>query len=96
MAGSALISISLPPLSRSLPAPLVAFARELTMPMHRAVGAIDPTSIFGRLFFGTYDPLVPLFGSAALVVHSLLLSLPLLALAIWIGLYRGRIPSPAA
>lgn len=83
--GSLLVIASMPPLSQALPAPLLAWVRSAAALPFELVAALPPDSLAGRLFYGTYEPLIPIFGAHALVVHSALLGLPWLIPAVWLA-----------
>lgn len=88
-AGAALVILALPPVSRVLPDGIASLAQDLARPLFALVDAIPRDSVVGWIFYRSYDPLVPLFGSGAMAAHAALLALPWLALAI-VGLRRGR------
>lgn len=79
--GSAFVLLSMPPFSRWLPAPALAIVRDVAAIPFDLVASIPPDSLAGRVFYGTYEPLIPIFGAHALAAHSLLLSLPFLVAA---------------
>jgi hypothetical protein len=95
--GSALVVLTVPPVSRLLPGELVAALRPASSWTFDLVGRIPPESLAGRAFYGSYEMLVPLFGVGALAAHSALLGLPWLALGLALAFARPsrRGPSPA-
>ena len=93
--GSALVISSMPPVSHAVPAPLLAWIRQAAAVPFDIIASLPPGSVAGRLFYGTYEPLIPIFGAYALVVHSALLGLPWLIPAVWLArrALRGTQPS---
>lgn len=87
--GSALVILAVPPISGLLPAALRSLARDAAALPFRATAALPPDSLAGQLFYGSYDLLVPIFGASALAVHSALLALPFLVVAIWLARRPG-------
>ena len=88
LGATALIVLATPPASQALPPPAADVVRDLAAPLFQLVGMLPPDSLAGRLFYGSYEPLVPLFGSGALAAHALLLSLPFAALVLGFFLPR--------
>ncbi|MHB8585272.1 MAG: hypothetical protein ACYDDF_05475 [Thermoplasmatota archaeon] len=73
---SAVMVISTPPLVAHMPPALVTALDPIATQLYLLVGHIPPQSVEGRLFFGSYYPLVPIFGQGALAAHAALLASP--------------------
>ena len=84
-AGSAVIVLTVPPVSHVLPAAVAAALAPMADALFGLVARIPPGSLAGRLFHGSFAPLPALFGQGALAAHAVLLGLPWLLLAWWAG-----------
>jgi len=82
LAASALVILSAPPASRALSHAARHVVSALAAPVFDLIARLPPDSFGGRLFYGSYEALVPIFGSAALAVHAALLASPALLAAI--------------
>jgi hypothetical protein len=86
---SAIVVLSVPPVSRALPAPVLAALQPAAGWLAGLVARLPPGSLGGRVFYGSYAVLAPLAGANALALHAALLGLPWLALA-WLLSHRAR------
>jgi len=89
-AGSAIIVLSVPPLSRFVPAPVESALRPIAAWLFALIAQLPADSLPGRLFYGSYAPLPAIFGANALAVHSALLALPPVALAVALPWWARR------
>src|SRR5688500_2690580 len=83
-AGSALVVLTVPPVSLVLPAALVQALRPGAAFVFDLLARLPPESLPGRVFYGSYAPLPALFGSAALATHAALLALPWTMASAWL------------
>jgi hypothetical protein len=91
-AASAAVVLTVPPLGPLLPGPVEAALRPFAAQVFALTERLDPASLAGQLFYGSFAPLPALVGGAALALHAALLGAPW-GLAAW--LVARRLARPA-
>jgi hypothetical protein len=82
---NAIVIVSVPPLSGLLPASFVGGLAPAAQILFLAIAQLPPGSLPGLVFYGTYEVLLPTFGSDALAAHAAALAVPWLMLGEWVA-----------
>jgi hypothetical protein len=93
---SALVVLAMAPVARWLPPLLLDPLRRAAAVVFGAIARLPPSSLAGRLFYGSFAPLPALFGEASIAVHAALLGVPWLVLALVLARHLARPPRTRA